>query len=199
MTESRRPAATTHDWSRSVDTDHLALIRSAPETYGAGGLQHLILEVLAYAAEEAQALQRTGHCEVRFHPDGSVSVTDDGRGTAIHRDDDGRIVRKPVMATRDLRFFDTDEQVLPDGRPRRGMSTVAALSVWLEHTNHRLEGAWSQRYEYGVPASDLVERAAGERTGTTVHFLPRTDVPAGPQPDPLVLGAFDSLTVNLRE
>src|SRR5690606_27939156 len=101
------PENTTHDWSASVDVGHLDAIGRDPATYAPGGATHLLLEVLAYAAEEAA----------------------------------GRPIRKPVMATKDLRFFDTPSEILPDGFPRRGMSVVAALSDWLVHTNRRVEGS----------------------------------------------------------
>ncbi|MCG0069047.1 hypothetical protein L0F81_38275 [Streptomyces tricolor] len=82
---------------------------------------------------------------VTLHTDGSVSVKDDSRGTDTPIDEHGRVVKKPVMATKDLRFFDLPEaERLPDGYPRRGMSVVAALSEWLIHTNRRLNGSWSR-------------------------------------------------------
>ncbi len=100
-----------------------------------------------------------------------MSVADDGRGTDTRFDAGGRAVRKPVMATKDLRFFDHPRaRSLPDGHPRRGMSVVAALSEWLVHTNRRAEGAWTQRYEHGVPATDLTPVADDGTTGTTVRF-----------------------------
>lgn len=110
---------------------------------------------------------------VTLHTDGSVSVKDDGRGTDTRADEHGRVVKKPVMATKDLRFFDLPEaERLPDGHPRRGMSVVAALSEWLIHTNRRLNGSWSQRYEHGVPVTDLEPVEADGTTGTCVRFLP---------------------------
>ena len=42
-------------WAGIVDTEHLARIRAEPDVFAAGGTAHLILEVLAYAAEEAQS------------------------------------------------------------------------------------------------------------------------------------------------
>lgn len=82
-------------------------------------------------------------------------------------------MKKPVMATKDLRFFDFPQvEVLPDGHPRRGMSVVAALSEWLAHTNRRLNGAWTQRYENGVPVTDLEPVEVDGTTGTLVHFRP---------------------------
>ena len=110
-----------------------------------------------------------------IEPNGVVTVTDDGRGTDTRGDSDGRIVRKPVMATRDVRFFDVpDGPALPDGLPRRGMSIVAALSANLVHDNHRPRGAWSQAYHHGVPDDALCAIPASDTTGTSVTF--RTDL-----------------------
>ncbi|MFI2641713.1 ATP-binding protein [Streptomyces sp. NPDC018610] len=163
---------TTHDWSSAVDPEHLALIRRGPREFAPGGTWHLVLEVLAYAADEASG-RGGGRCVVTAHPDGSVSVADDGRGTDTRTDEHGRTVRKPVMATKDLRFFDhPDAEALPDGHPRRGMSVVAALSEWLVHTNRRADGAWTQRYEHGVPATGLIPVESDGATGTRVHFRP---------------------------
>ncbi|WP_460105038.1 hypothetical protein [Streptomyces sp. YKOK-J1] len=109
-------------------------------------------------------------------------MADNGRGTDTRADEHGRFVKKPVMATKDLRFFDSpDAERLPDGHPRRGMSVVAALSEWLVHTNRRHNGAWTQRYEHGVPVTGLEPLQADGSTGTTVRFAPtRTLRPHGP-------------------
>ncbi|KZB86641.1 hypothetical protein [Amycolatopsis regifaucium] len=162
----------THDWTGSVDAAHLALVRRNPGEFAPGGVAHLVLEVLAYAAEEAESTGG-GRAVVTVHPDGSVSVADDGRGTNTRADGHGGFVKKPVMSTKDLRFFDLPgAQRLPDGHPRRGVSVVAALSDWLVHTNRRRNGSWTQRYERGVPVTDLTPIADDGTTGTTVRFLP---------------------------
>ena len=159
-------ANTTHDWTAAVDMVHLQSIRSDPETYAPGGLRHLLLEVLAYANDEAEALGRRGKCVITVHTDGSVSVADDGRGTDTRRDSHGAVIKKPVMATKDLRFFDSQHGVLlPDGHLRRGMSVVSALSRWLIHTNRRQGGAWTQGYERGLPTTDLVPVDSSQRRG----------------------------------
>ncbi|MFK0049865.1 ATP-binding protein [Streptomyces sp. NPDC090741] len=182
---------TTHDWARSVDADHLGRIRQDQAVFAPGGLPHLLLEVVAYAADEAECTGG-GRCTVTLHADGSVSVADEGRGTDTRLDGHGRPVKKPIMATKDLRFFDHPEaQILPDGHPRRGMSVVAALSEWLVHTNRRAGGAWVQRYEHGVPTTDLTpiaDAGATGTTGTTVHFRPAESLRAAggaPTPDEL--------------
>lgn len=178
-------ANTTHDWSAVVDGGHLAHIRRNPAEFAPDGPWHLVLEVLAYAADEA-AGNGGGRCVVVLHPDGSVSVRDDGRGTDTRPDEHGRNVRKPVMATKDLRFFDLPHaEVLPDGHPRRGMSVVAALSEWLVHTNRRAGGAWTQTYAYGVPVTALEPVRPDGSSGTLVHFRP--DGPVGPAGMPAVV------------
>jgi DNA gyrase subunit B len=163
---------TTHDWSSVVNLGHLAAIRRAPEEFAPGGPWHLLLEVLAYAADEASS-RGGGRCLVTLYPDGSLSVADDGRGTDTRPDEHDQIVKKPVMASKDLRFFDFPEaELLQDGHPRRGMSVVAALSKWLVHTNRRLNGAWTQRYERGIPVTGLEPVEPDSTTGTLVHFRP---------------------------
>ncbi len=175
MSHPSRPwRNTTHDWAHDVDLAHLAGVRRDAASLAPSGALHLVLEVLAHPLDEAVS---TGagevDVEVTVHDDGSVSVADHGRGTDTHLDAAGRIVRKPVMATKDLRFFDTPgAQTLPDGHPRRGMSVVAGLSEWLVHTNRRHDGAWTQRYEHGVPVGELTSVDGDGTTGTTVRFRP---------------------------
>jgi topoisomerase-4 subunit B len=81
-----------------------------------------MLEVLAHAADEAGC---AGRAEVTLHADGSVTIADDGRGTDTRRDAHGRPVKKPVMATPDLRFFDhPNAQTLSDGPPGVGSQSL---------------------------------------------------------------------------
>lgn len=170
---------TTHDWAIAVDGDHIARIRRDPVMFAPGGVQHLVLEVIAYAADEAR-VNNGGRCIVTFHRDGSVSVSDNGRGTDIRSDEYGSDVKKPIMSSKDLRFFDSPgTQLLPNGHPRRGISVVAALSAWLIHSSRRHHGAWTQRYEHGVPVTDLVPIPTCDATGTTVHFRPDETVRSG--------------------
>ena len=183
MSSSAAWPSTTHDWAMSVDVTHLDSVRNAPEVYAPGGTAHLVLEVIAYAADEAEATDAgAARCRVTLHADGSVSVDDNGRGTDTRTDPSGRPVRKPVMSTKDIRFFDSPEPSrLPDGHPRRGISTVAALSEWLVHTSRRSDGAWSRRYALGIPVSDLLPVSEANGVGTTVHFLPVEGLRSEPQ------------------
>jgi topoisomerase-4 subunit B len=61
MGESTMPwRNTTHDWASTVDAEHLAEVRRQPATFAPCDPLHLILEVLAYAADEVECA--TGGC-----------------------------------------------------------------------------------------------------------------------------------------
>jgi topoisomerase-4 subunit B len=172
---------TTHDWTRDLDVEHLEQIRRDSTAFAPSGAVHLILEVLAYAAEEAIS-NGFGRALVTLHRNGSVTIADNGRGTDTRVDDQGRTIKKPVIATKDLRFFDSGPAVLlPDGHPRRGMSVVAALSEWLVHTNRRRNGSWIQHYQRGIPVTGLTPIPDDGTTGTTLQLLPDTAVVADTQ------------------
>jgi DNA gyrase subunit B len=161
---------TTHEWSKDVDYAHLDDARRAVGDINTPEIVHMILEILSYADDEAAARGTSGHAVVRVGAS-EISVTDDGRGTDTRRDRDGSVVRKPVMATKDVRFYGNDAApLLPDGARRRGMSTVAAVCPELVHENQRVDGAWSQTYEYGVPTKALAEVEGDRKTGTTVRL-----------------------------
>lgn len=163
-------APTTHDWAEELDLPHLDQARRRAQPIGPAELVHMILEVLAYADDEAESQGVTGAAHVGIRAN-EVTVTDTGRGTDTRLDEFGAVIRKPVMATRDVRFYDrADAPLLPDGRQRQGMSTVAAVCEELVHVNRRSDGAWSQSYRFGVPATDLVPVTHWSGTGTTVQL-----------------------------
>jgi len=79
---------------------------------------------------------------------------------------------------------------------------VAALSEWLVHTNRRQDGAWSQRYEYGLPVTDLLALSnEGDTTGTTVRFRAAPAVTPIELPDLVELArvGWPHLSVEIRD
>lgn len=196
MTQQLSWRTTTHEWAWDVDRHHLESMRNALAAPGAaGGRRHLILEVLAYAQDEAAATGRLGNVAITYQNDGTVTVDDDGRGTDTRVDADGRMIRKPVMATADVRFADpTVAPRLPDGLPRRGMSSVASLSEVLVHENHRSNGSWSQTYRYGIPDAALAPVEPRPHSGTVVTFHATLDGPERLTPEDVV--AFPDLHVE---
>lgn len=197
---TRRPTwrTTTHKWAWEVDPGHLASMRDVLLGPGAaGGRRHLMMEVLAYARDEAVAAARPGHVLVTYHDDRSVTIDDDGRGTDTRVDDNGRVIRKPVMATADIRFTDPRRSPrLPDGLARRGMSSVAALSDLLIHENHRGTEAWTQTYHYGIPAAELMPVTPRGHSGTVVTFHAEIDGPERLTPEDL--RAFPGIHIEVQ-
>ena len=68
------------------------------------------------------------------------------------------------------------------------------LDEWLIHANRRQNGSWTQRYEHGVPSTDLRPVADDGTTGTIVRFCP--DAPLSE--NPVTAGEILRLTASWR-
>ena len=157
----------------------LEAVRKRPAMYigstSSQGLHHLIYEITDNAVDEALAGYCT-HIQVTLNPDGSVTVTDDGRGIPVG------IQKKTGLSAMQVVFtvlhaggkFDNENYKVSGGLLGVGASVVNALSHWLEVTVHQDGYSYYQRYEHGVPCGDVRRLGAcpGHMHGTTVTFLP---------------------------
>jgi DNA gyrase subunit B len=166
-----------YDASQIEVLEGIEAVRRRPGMYigttGPRGLHQLVFELIDNSVDEAMA----GFCDniaVKLHSDGSVTVSDNGRGIPV--DIHPQTGRPALEAALTLLHaggkFGGDGYEISGGLHGVGLSVVNALARWLQIEVCRDGKRYVQRYERGRIKTALKENGDTDETGTTVHFMP---------------------------
>ena len=179
--ENNHKNGSKYDASQIEVLEGMDAVRRRPGMYigttGPRGLHQLVFELIDNSVDEALA----GFCdniEVRLHSDGSVTVSDNGRGIPV--DTHPQTGRPAVEAAMTLLHaggkFGGEGYEISSGLHGVGLSVVNALARYLQVEIRRDGKHYTQRYERGNIKTPLKEIGDTDETGTSIRFLPDSQI-----------------------
>ncbi|HAX01997.1 MAG: DNA gyrase subunit B [Tenericutes bacterium GWC2_34_14] len=164
-----------YDASNIQILEGLEAVRKRPGMYigstGARGLHHLVWEIVDNSIDEALGGYAT-NVKLELLKGEIIRVTDDGRGIPVdlHPKTHRPAVETILTSLHSGGKFDGKSYKVSGGLHGVGASVVNALSEWFLVEIHRDDKAYEQRYERGVPVTDVNVIGTSTHTGTIVTF-----------------------------
>jgi len=159
----------------------LEAVRKRPAMYigdvSQRGLHHMVYEVVDNSVDEAMA----GYCDlitVEIGKDGSITVTDNGRGIPVDKHPELKVSALEVVMTT-LHAggkFSHDSYKVSGGLHGVGVSVVNALSEWCWVEVSRGGSVYKQDYVRGEPKGKVKKIGTRKKSGTKTCFFPDDDI-----------------------
>ncbi|MCF6465975.1 DNA topoisomerase (ATP-hydrolyzing) subunit B [Clostridium sp. Cult2] len=156
-------------------------VRKRPGMYigstGPRGLHHLVYEVVDNSIDEALA----GVCDsikIVIEKDNSVIVEDNGSGIPVetHPQTGKSTVETVLTILHAGGKFNNSAYKVSGGLHGVGVSVVNALSEWLIAKVKRDGKEYMQKFERGVPVTELQIVGEAKTTGTLINFKPDKEI-----------------------
>jgi len=153
----------------------LEAVRKRPGMYigstGSRGLHHLVWEIVDNSIDEALG-GYASNIRLELLPGEIVRVTDDGRGIPVdlHPKTNRPAVETILTSLHSGGKFDGKSYKVSGGLHGVGMSVVNALSEEFLVEIMRNGNIYQQKYERGIPVTDVAINGTSDHTGTIVTF-----------------------------
>lgn len=164
-----------YDASNIQILEGLEAVRKRPGMYigstGSRGLHHLVWEIIDNSIDEALGGYAT-NIKLELLKGEIVRVTDDGRGIPVdlHPKTHRPALETILTSLHSGGKFDGKSYKVSGGLHGVGASVVNALSEWFIAEIHRDDKAYEQRFERGIPVTDVNVIGVSEHTGTIITF-----------------------------